>query len=101
MHGFKTEEFISYKLYISSLYDDNSNKINKLKIVLKKALHDELTERQIQAIKLYYIDNLSQKEIANALNIDKSCVSRHIKKGKITLEKFLKYNIYLTPLVSN
>lgn len=101
MHGFKLEEFSSYRIYLTSLFDDNSEKINKLKTVLKSALQDELTERQILAIKLYYIDNLSQKDIAKKLQIDKSGVSRHIKKGKLTLQKFLKYNIYITPTLTN
>lgn len=101
MHGFKLEEFSTYKLYISTLYEDNTDKISKLKTVLKKALYQELTQRQIQSLKLYYIDDLSQKRISEMLKIDKSCVSRHIKKGKLTLEKFLKYNIYLNQSITN
>lgn len=95
MHGFKHEEICSYKLYISSLYDDNKNTRLKLCKVLKKALTHELTQKQNQVLRLYYYENLKQKDIALLLNIDKSVVSRHLSKAKAVLENFLEYNIYL------
>lgn len=84
----------SYKLYLDSLYYDNTNKRNELFFVLKKALSNELTKKQQDVLKLYFYDNLKQTEIADILQIDKSGVSRHLHKAIKKLKHFLEYNIY-------
>ena len=84
----------TYHLYISSLFDDNTELRSKLKVVLKKALHKELTPRQLEILNLYFEKDLKQKEIALLLGIDKSAVSRHLSKAKQKLNRFLEYNIH-------
>lgn len=90
----KIDDRLTYNLYISALFDDNSSKRTLLKEVLKKALQKELTLRQLEILNLYFYENLKQKEIALLLGIDKSAVSRHLKKAKLKLKNFLEYNIY-------
>ena len=58
---------------------------------LKKIVNGELTEKQKICILLYYGKMMKMKDISEKLGIDISCVSRHIKRGKIKIEKTMKY----------
>lgn len=59
---------------------------------VRRVIHEELTERQRQMIELYYMENMTMPEIAQALGITVSTVSRTIMRGRGRIRKFLKYN---------
>ena len=69
----------------------NSKEHKKMIELLKKVVEGELTERQKTCISLYYGGQMKMHEIAKRLEIDVSCVSRHIKKGKERIQKTMKY----------
>lgn len=69
----------------------NSDNRNKMKNFLSVAINAELTGRQRQCIKLYYLDGLKMKEIAKYLDIHPSTVSRHMRSAHQKLKGVSKY----------
>lgn len=72
---------------------DNSKHLTAIKKMLPNFIEEELTSRQREIIMLYYYQGLNMCEIARTLNINKSTVSRIIKRAKLKLKKFIKYYI--------
>ena len=70
---------------------DNSREINRLKRNLIRALQEDVTPRQRQALLLYYSEGLNMREIGERLGVDKSTVSRTIKRGEQRLQRCLRY----------
>ncbi|MDO4743091.1 MAG: sigma-70 family RNA polymerase sigma factor [bacterium] len=73
---------------------DNRLKLNQLQKYLSKAIDTELTDRQKEIIKAFFYDGSSVTEISTRLGINKSTVSRHLKRSKEKLHNVLKYGIY-------
>lgn len=66
------------------------------------AINEELTDRQRERISLYYLEEMSMKEIAARLGLSPSTVSRTLKHGRGRLKKYLKYNgRYIAEAVSD
>ena len=83
---------LEYQFYIRSLYGgDNGESRRRLIKNLRSAMESELTPRQMQILKLYFIDGEKQCEIAEMLGVNKSTVSRTISRGKTRLHRCLKY----------
>ena len=59
---------------------------------LVRVMREELTERQEELIRLYYLEDMKMTEIAQRLEISPSTVSRTIKRGRDRIRKYLKYN---------
>lgn len=59
---------------------------------VRVAMSEELTDRQRELIRLYYLENMNMTKIARQLNISPSTVSRTLKRGRGRLRKYLKYN---------
>ena len=88
---FRTEYYNEYRTYLSRLGGDNSGARNLLKRNLLRAIREELTPRQWQMIRLYYIDELNMAAIAEMLGVNISTVSRTIARGKRKLQRCLRY----------
>lgn len=58
---------------------------------LNTVIRQELTPRQRQLVRMYYIDQLPMQDIADALGLRISSVSRTIKRGRIRLKKCMSY----------
>lgn len=83
---------IEYSQYLKSLYGrDNSTGRRILIQKLRNALKEELTPRQLYIMKLYFVDELKMTCIANMLGVNKSTVSRTLKRGKTRLRRCLQY----------
>ena len=83
---------LEYQFYLRSLYGgDNGVSRRRLIKNLRRAMESELTPRQMQIMKLYFLDGEKQCEIAEILGVNKSTVSRTISRGKSRLQKCLKY----------
>ena len=77
--------------YAQSTASDNSEQRRQLKRSLAKALQEEVTERQRRCLIMYYGEGLNMGEIGARLGVDKSTVSRTIKRGEDRLRRCLRY----------
>lgn len=73
------------------LSGDNSREMDRLKRNLVFALREEVTPRQREMLLLYYNEGLNMQEIADRCGLDKSTVSRTIKRGEARLQRCLRY----------
>ncbi len=78
-------------LYSMQMAADNSKEINRLKRNLIRALQEDVTERQRQALLMYYAQGYNMREIGEQLGVDKSTISRTIKRGERRLQRCLRY----------
>ena len=78
-------------VYARQMSADNSQEISRLKRNLIRALREDVTPRQRQTLLLYYSDGLNMREIGERLGVDKSTVSRTIKRGERRLQRCLRY----------
>lgn len=81
----------SMALYSRATAEDNSAQITQVKRNLNRALREDVTPRQRQTLLLYYGEGLNMREIGDRLGIDKSTVSRTIKRGEARLRRCLRY----------
>ena len=58
---------------------------------LYTAIQEELTARQLEMICLYYGKRATMEQIARQLGVNKSTVSRTIRRGEAKLSRCLKY----------
>lgn len=80
-------EFEALREYIS-IMDAGGNLSHHVRV----AINEELTERQRELIKMYYLDGVNMTKIAHRLGLSPSTVSRTIKRGRDRLRKHFKYN---------
>ena len=78
-------------VYARQMAQDNSREISRLKRNLIRALREDVTPRQRQALLLYYSDGLNIRQIGEKLGVDKSTVARTIKRGEARLRRCLRY----------
>jgi RNA polymerase sigma factor (sigma-70 family) len=88
---FKSENYNEYKTYLSMLGENNSATQSLLIKNLGRAIREELTEKQWQSIRMYYIEGIKMQDIAQILGVNISTVSRSIKRGKLRLKRCLRY----------
>lgn len=72
---------------------DNSEQLLRLRRNLARARERELTERQAEALRLYYDEGLTMPAIALRLGVSKSTVSRTLERGRKNLIKCLQYSL--------
>ena len=78
-------------MYSRQIQGDNSKEISRLKRNLIRCLREDITAKQRQMILLYYAEGKNMREIGEALGVDKSTVSRTIKRGEYRLQRCLRY----------
>ncbi len=61
---------------------------------MEELLDEILTVRQKQMIKMYYFEGMTQEEVADVLDMDKSSVSRNIQNSLEILRKYIKCDIF-------
>lgn len=62
-----------------------------LRANLTRALAEEVTPRQREMLALYYEDRLNTRQIADRLGVDRSTVSRTLRRGEARLRRCLQY----------
>lgn len=77
--------------YTRLMAGDNSRQMGRLKRNLSRALREDLTERQRMYMTLYYGQNMTMPEIAETCGVNKSTVSRTLKRGRQRLYRCLRY----------
>ena len=78
-------------VYSRVMAEDNSQQMARLKRNLARALREDVTARQRQFLLLYYGERLNLRQIGEKLGVDKSTVSRTIKRGEARLRRCLRY----------
>ena len=78
-------------VYTRQMSADNSQEISRLKRNLIRALREDVTAKQRQVLLLYYAEQLNTRQIGEKLGVDKSTVSRTIKRGERRLQRCLRY----------
>lgn len=69
----------------------NAREREHMRLLLRRALRSELTERQALCFTLYFGDRLTMQQIADTLGLTRSTVSKHIAKGIRRLRRVLQY----------
>ena len=82
---------VDLKVYVDLMADDNSDQMNRLKRNLAHALRNDITERQREYMLMYYGQNMTMEEIAQHCHVNKSTVSRTLKRGRARLHRCLRY----------
>ena len=72
---------------------DNEADIRRLKRNLRLAREAELTPRQRQMLHMRFEDGMNMSDIARALGVNKSTVSRTIARARVRLRRCLRYTI--------
>ncbi|MCI8698121.1 MAG: sigma-70 family RNA polymerase sigma factor [Oscillospiraceae bacterium] len=78
-------------VYTELMAQDNKDQINRLKRNLTHALRQDITQRQREYMMLYYGKSMSMEAIAQQCGVNKSTVSRTLKRGRQRLYRCLRY----------
>ena len=78
-------------MYTRQIAADNTRELSRLKRNLIRCLREDVTEKQRQAMLLYYAEGKNMREIGEAMGVDKSTISRTIKRGERRLQRCLRY----------
>ena len=71
--------------------DDNQEQMERLLRNLRKARAQELTPRQQQMLSMRFEQNMSGAEIARELGLNRSTVSRTLRRAQERLRRCLQY----------
>lgn len=79
--------------YTRMISEENTNaeELSRVKLALWRALHEDITDKQRQYLLLYYAQGMNMVEIGRQMGVDKSTVSRTIKRGEARLRRCLRY----------
>ena len=69
----------------------NQEQMERLRRHLRQARERELTPRQQQVLLLYYEQNMNCAEIARMLGLNRSTVSRTVRRARERLRRCLQY----------
>ena len=78
-------------MYTRQIAADNTRELSRLKRNLIRCLREDVTPKQRQMMLLYYAEGKNMREIGQAMGVDKSTVSRTIKRGERRLQRCLRY----------
>ncbi len=78
--------------YTREMASDNAQQLDRLRENLAKALRQDVTDRQRQFLLLYYGQGLNMRQIGERVGVNKSTVSRTIKRGEARLRRCLRYS---------
>ena len=82
---------VDLAVYTQLMADDNREQMNRLKRNLTHALRQDITAKQREYMMLYYGRGMSMEAIAKELGVNKSTVSRTLKRGRQRLYRCLRY----------
>lgn len=75
-----------------ALANGESNELSEAKRNMGKAIRHCLTKKQFDYIKEYYLDGLKMQQIAERRGVDRSTVSRTLKRARHRLKMVLMYS---------
>jgi len=77
--------------YARMMSEDNSGELQQIRSNLVHALQEDVTARQRELLLMYYDEGLNMREIGERLGVDRSTVSRTVKRGEARLRRCLRY----------
>ena len=80
-----------YRQFLADLGEDNSASLGRLKQNLRRAISEELTDKERLTLELYYLRGIKMQEIAQILGVNPSTVSRNLSRAKGKLKRCLRY----------
>ena len=83
----------SYRDYLTGGRDSNIEEVTEMYRFIMNVMRYELSERQQECLRLFLVDGLRQKDIADQLGLNASTVCRHIAAAK---RKLLHISSYYT-----
>ncbi|HBE15476.1 MAG TPA: hypothetical protein DCY72_04440 [Ruminococcaceae bacterium] len=85
----ENSDIIAFSLY----HHGSSNRMERerMKTILTRAIRRELTDRQRDCITMYYLEGMKMKDIADALHLSRSTVTRHIQSATRKLRRVASY----------
>ena len=75
----------------SNCENTNTQTLDRTKAALLKAIREDVTDKQREYLLRYYGQGKNMIEISQELGVDKSTVSRTIKRGEARLRRCLRY----------
>jgi len=78
--------YLSSEMYLKRISFTNSSQIRKMKRAMYRAIENDLTSRQQEIVVMYYFRGMTMSKIAGKLNVNKSTVSRTLKRAKKRLK---------------
>ena len=78
-------------VYLGLLSLEDEGQLEQASRCLAQALRQEVTQRQRQMLALYYGRHMTMEEIARTLGVDRTTVSRTLKRGEARLQRCLRY----------
>lgn len=72
---------------------DNGEQVARLRRNLRLARERELTRRQREMVALYYDQGMTMPQIAERLGVNRSTVSRTLRRARDRLYRFLRYTL--------
>lgn len=78
-------------VYTALMAEDNREQMGRLRRNLTHALRQDITPRQREYMTLYYGKCMSMEAIAKECGVNKSTVSRTLKRGRARLFRCLRY----------
>jgi len=87
------ENQIMYKFYTDHYFDDKSGERTKLHLKIGAIIQNELTDIEKKTVDLYFNKRVNMIIISQKLGVNKSTVSRNLKRAKNKLRSFIKYAI--------
>ena len=86
------DDRVDLETFVQAMAGDNQTRLAELQACLGKALREDVTPRQQQVLFLYYVQGLNMRQIAEALGVDRSTVSRTLKRGEERIRSRVRYN---------
>ena len=71
--------------------ETNKNELLEAQVLLRRAIGNELTDRQRDCVQLYYGKRLTMQEIADEL-LTRGTVCKHLQKASARLSRALQYS---------
>lgn len=83
--------YAAFDLWLSADGEDNRAELERVKRILPMILEEFCTMKQMQYIKLYFIEKMTLKEIGAECGVNASTVSRTIHRGLDRAYPYLKF----------
>lgn len=82
---------VDLAMYSNMIAEDNREQLGRLKRNLVHAIQQDITPKQREYMLLYYGRGMSMEAIGEQLGVNKSTVSRTLKRGRQRLYRCLRY----------